>query len=277
MNFRIVADSSSDVLSLDRVEFASAPLKILTSKKEYTDNADLDVKGMAEDMKSLSEASKTSCPSVGDWLDAFGDADFVFCCTITSHLSGSYNSACVAAEEYMSEHPERKAYVIDSLSTGPEMGLIIEKLEQGIVDGKDFETLCTEIEQYKKTTGLLFVLESLRNLANNGRVKKTVARLAGVLGIRLVGRASIDGELEPLDKIRGEKRALEGVYSRMKQEGFAGGRVKIGHCNNEIAAKTVRSHILAEFPKCDIEIYHLRGLCSFYAEMGGILIGFEKN
>ena len=80
-NMKIVADSSSDVLTMADVPFASAPLKIITTQKEYVDDAALDVISMANDMLSYTDKSSTACPGIGDWLDAFGDAPYVFCVT----------------------------------------------------------------------------------------------------------------------------------------------------------------------------------------------------
>ena len=129
MKFRIVADSSADLLTAEDRSVVSVPMKIMTDNKEYVDDENLDIKGMTDDLAAYHGKSGSACPGVGDWLDAFGDADRVFCITITSHLSGSYNSAMVAKETYESENPSKKVCVIDSLSTGPEMRLIKEKIE----------------------------------------------------------------------------------------------------------------------------------------------------
>jgi len=276
-NMKIVADSSSDVLSIEHVPFASAPLKIITSEKEYVDDTELDVYGMVEDLLSYSDKSSTACPSPEDWLNAFGDAQYVFCVTITSNLSGSCNSANIAKNDYEAEHPGRKVLVIDSLSAGMELKLIIEKLQEKILAGKDFEEISREIMEYKEHTGLMFMLESMRNLANNGRVSKIVASAAGVLGIRAVGKASDVGTLEPMEKCRGEKKALPTIMKIMKELKYVGGRVLIGHCFNESAALKLKDLLLKEFPEAQIDLHPTRGLCSFYAEKGGLMVGFEKQ
>ena len=130
MKYRIVADSSADLITTEDRSVVSVPLKIVTDKKEYIDDESLDVKGMTEELAAYHGKSGSACPGVGDWLQAFGDADRVFCITITSNLSGSYNSARVAKETYESENPDKKVFVIDSLSAGPELKLIKEKIEE---------------------------------------------------------------------------------------------------------------------------------------------------
>ena len=97
---KIVADTSCDLLGLKHVAFACAPMKIITSEREFVDDESLDVNEMVEYLDKYNGKSKSSCPNTVDWLDAFGDADDIFCFTITSSLSGSYNSACAAKQIY---------------------------------------------------------------------------------------------------------------------------------------------------------------------------------
>ena len=187
---KIVADSSANIISLDGVSFASAPLKVITDNREFVDDTNSSAEEMIEYFQSYKGRSKTSCPNTVDWLDAFGEADDIFCVTITSGLSGSYNSACVAKQLYEADYPGRRVFVIDSLSAGPELMLIVEKLQDYIGEGLTFEEICVKIKAYQETTSLVFVLESLKNFAANGRVSPAVAKIAGVLGIRIVGEAS---------------------------------------------------------------------------------------
>lgn len=275
--YKIVADSSADVFALDGVDFACAALKIITDNKEYVDDAKLDVQEMVHDLHAYSGKSSSSCPSAGDWLDAFGDAERIFCVTITSNLSGSWNSARMAKEAYEEQHPGRKVFVLDSLSAGPEIALAVEKFRELILQGREYEEICDAVSSYIEHTGLLFMLESMKNLANNGRVSPIVARAAGLLGIRVVGKASDEGTLEPLDKSRGEKKALDTIVQRLESLGYAGGKLRIAHCFNAAAAVKLKGIVESQFGSVDIDIYRCGGLCSFYAEKGGLLVGFEKK
>ena len=274
---RIVADSSANVLALEQTPFAAAPLKVITDAQEFVDDSSLDVDSMVSWFASYRGKSKTSCPNPSDWLEAFGDADEVYCVTITSGLSGSYNAACIAKQLYETENEGKQVCVIDSLSAGPELVLIIEKLEQLIGQGLSFDDICRQIEAYKQQTGLTFMLESLKNFAANGRVSPAVAKIAGVLGIRIVGKASDQGTLEPTDKCRGVERSLAAILSHLKNNGLSKGKVRIAHCMNEPAAQKLKEMILSQIPRADVQIHCCRGLCSYYAEKGGLLVGFEKQ
>jgi len=139
MKYMIVADSSANILSMDDPFYATVPMKIVADK-EYVDAPGLDLAGMVDGLKHHKGKSGSSCPNVGEWLEAFGEAECIFGITITKHLSGSYNAAQQAAQTYMEEHPGRKAFIIDSLATGPEMMMIVDKIRQCEAEGLDFET-----------------------------------------------------------------------------------------------------------------------------------------
>ena len=274
---KIVADTSCDLLSLSYASYAYAPMKVTTAERDFVDNADLNVEEMVEYLYNYKGASRSSCPNTNDWLDAFGDGDDIFCVTITGGLSGSYNSACSAKNVYESENEGKRVFVIDSLSAGPECTMIVEKLEDCIRQGLSYEDICQKIGEYTKHTALTFMLKSLKNFANNGRISPLVAKLVGMAGICIVGRASTEGTLEPLHKCRGEKRSLEAIVEEMASRGFVKGKVSIGHCMNPEGAQALKELLLSKHPEASITIHKLHGLCSFYAEKGGILVGYEME
>ncbi len=275
MNYKIVSDSASDLLALEQATFTSVPLHILVGPEEFIDDAGVDLARMEDVLASHKGRSGTACPGVDDWLQAFGDADAVFCVTITSALSGSYNSAMSAKQQYEEQFPGRQVHVIDSLSAGPEMALIIERLQELILSGATPEIIQREITEYTRHTRLLFSLETLKNLANNGRISPAVAKLAGILGIRVVGQASEQGELQLLNKCRGEQCVLSSLLKYMKEFGYQGGKVRISHNGNEKMAEALAAQIKELFPLSDIRVYGARALCSYYAEKGGLLMGLE--
>ena len=273
MHIQLVLDSSADLTALEGIPFAYAPLKVCTAEREFIDDDNVNTADMVEYLAQYKGRSSTSCPNAEDWLTAFGEASEILCITITGGLSGSYNTACTAKEIYESEHPDRRVVVIDSKTAGPEITLMAEKARDLAVRGKSLDEIAADLKSYK--TELLFMLESLRNFANNGRVSKAAAMTAGVLGIRAIGRASDEGTLEMLSKARGAARALETVLGHLKEYGYKGGKVRIHHCFNEETAHTLAERIRQAFPSARVVIAPLRGLCSFYAEKGGVLVGFE--
>ena len=274
MSFRIVSDSSSNVLSMGDVNYTTVPLKII-AEKEYVDDAALDLSGMMEDLRNHKGKSGSSCPNVGEWLEAFGDAEEIFCVTISRNLSGSFAASVQAGETYMQEHPGRKVFTFDSLAVGPEMMMIVDKIRQCEAEGLDYEATKAKVLEYHNRTHTVFCLESMLNLARNGRVPMAVAKIAGMLGIRVVGIAA-DGQVTPVHKPRGAKKATQTIVEMLKERGFEDGNIlRVAHCYAPEAAQALREAILAQFPNTRFMLEHTTALCSFYAEAGGLIIGFE--
>ena len=276
MNFRIVSDSSSNVLSMEDSNYTTVPLKII-AEKEYIDDAALDLSGMMEDLRNHKGKSGSSCPNVGEWLDAFGDAEEIFCVTISRNLSGSYAASVQAGEVYMAEHPGRKVFSFDSLAVGPEMMMIVDEIRRCEAAGDDYETTKAKVLDYHNHTHTVFCLESMLNLARNGRVSMAVAKIAGMLGIRVVGIAA-DGQVTPVHKPRGAKKATQTIVEMVKERGFKDGNIlRVAHCYAPEAAEALREAVLKEFPNTQFMLEPTTALCSFYAEAGGLIVGFEGD
>ena len=277
MNFKIVSDSSSNLLQFSGADYATVPLKIVAGEQEYVDNAQLDVAGMVADLKKFKGKSGSSCPNMQEWLDAFEGADNVIALTISQKLSGSYAAAVNAAEEYMAENPGKQVWVLDSMTAGPEMVMLIERIASLIQEGKTLEEIKEQVTEYHKHLHTLFCLESLTNLARNGRVSPAVATIAGVLGIRVVGDVTW-GQITDQAKPRGQKKATEKLVQMMEERGiYDGATVRIAHCFGEENANLLKAKVLEKYPNCKVVIEPTTALCSFYAEAGGLMIGIEAG
>lgn len=274
MSYVIVSDSSSNVFALPGANYTTVPMKVM-GPKEYVDTPELDLMGMVNDLKSFKSKSGSSCPNVQEWLDAFGDADEVFGVTISRNLSGSYNAAQQAAETYMEANPGKKVYIFDSFAAGPQQAMIIDKIAACAQEGCDFDTVVAKVEEYQSNTHILFCLESLTNLARNGRVNPAVAKIAGVLGIRVIGDVKT-GQITPVHKIRGQKKSMQTIVEMLEERGFYDGSwIRVAHCFGEEQANDLKAHVLAKWPNTRFDIERTTALCSFYAEAGGLMIGFE--
>lgn len=275
MKRKIVADSSCDMWELNGVDFAVAPMTISTDNKHYVDNRELDVHLMSEELASYKGTSHTACPSVRSWLDCYEGFDEVFVVTLTGSMSGTYNSAMTAKGIYEEENENVKVHVFDSLSTGPEMRLLIEKLKEMIEEDLPFEEIVEKGQDYLNHTRLFFALKSLHNFAMNGRVSKAVASAIGVLNISIFATASEEGTIQQISKCRGEKKVVKSMIEHLENAGYHGGKVRISHADNLKLAHSVRDKILELYPHADIIVYPMGGLCTYYAEIGGLLVGCE--
>ena len=274
---RIVADSSCDLYSLENEDFKTVPLTIYTGERSFTDTPDLNVNEMLDYLEKYNSRSFTSCPPIDAWLQAFEGADEIIAMTITSALSGSYNSAVNAANMYKEEHPEVKISVIDSLSTGAEEILALYKLTDLIKEGLDFDAIDNTLREYIRKSRLFFSFYSLHNLAQNGRVNKAVAGFISALNIVITGTATADGRIDVTGRARGEKKSIQVLINEMKKAGYTGGKAVITHTENETAAENLKDAVLKEFPDAEIKIFPTRGLCSYYMERKGVVISCETR
>ena len=279
MTWKIVADSGCDYRQLPNLaidtEFISVPLTIQVADQIFIDDANLNIDHMMETMYATSEASKSACSSPDDYLRAFDGAKHIFVVTITGTLSGSQNSAQLAKNIYLEDHPDTKIHVIDSLSAGGEVDLLVEKLNDLIEQGLSFEEVVQAITAYQEKTKLLFVLAKVDNLVKNGRLSKLIGAVVGLLNIRMVGEASETGTLELLQKARGAKKSLQAAYEEIIKGGYAGGRIVMAHRSNEKFCQQLSELLREKYPQAEIKILPTSGLCSFYAEDGGLLMGYE--
>ena len=279
MTWKIVADSGCDYRTIENLAvdtlFESVPLTIQVGDEIFIDNAQLNIDNMMEKMYTTSSASKSACPSPDDYMKAFDGASNIFVVTITGTLSGSYNSAQVAKRLYLEDHPDVNIHIIDTLSAGGENDLIIKKLNLLIGQGLSYEEVIKEITTYQTKTKLLFVLAKVDNLVKNGRLSKLLGAVVGLLNIRMVGEASQDGKLELLQKARGAKKSLVAAFDELIKEGYAGGQIIIAHRNNLKFCQQFSEMVRERFPQAVIEVIPTSGLCSFYAEENGLLMGYE--
>lgn len=279
MTWKIVSDSGCDFQKIKDLavttNFERVPLTIQVGNEIFTDDAELDIDEMMEKMYATSTASKSACPSPDDYLKSFAGADNIFVVTITGTLSGSNNSAQLAKKLYQEEHPNVNIHVIDSLSAGGEIDLIVHKLNHLIEQGLSFEEVVKAITDYQEKTKLLFVLSKVDNLVKNGRLSKLLGTVVGLLNIRMVGEASSQGTLELLQKARGHKKSLTAAFEELLKAGYAGGEIIIAHRNNTKFCQQFSELVKEKYPKASITIIPTSGLCSFYAEEGGLLMGYE--
>ena len=275
-NIKLIIDSSSNMKSDPDHNVEVVPLTISFGGKDYIDDQNLNLREFLNDMNQNQIAGKTTCPSIQAWLNALEGTEKAIIITMTSGMSGTFSSALQAKTMYEEKHPTSQIIVVDSRSAGPELTIVlhgIEKMIQGDIRFVDLEEV---IAKFRMRTHLLFILQSLHNLSLNGRVSPVVAKVAGLLKINLIGTASKEGKLEPLTKARGMKKAMRELLKYMKDDNYHGGEVIIDHCENEKDAEIIKDKILAEYPDAQVTIRPMRGLCSFYAEEGGIMVGFHE-
>ena len=278
MTWRIVADSSCDLFDLPvecpGVEFATIPFIIRVGQTEYIDDEKISVDGMLTANENHREMAQTACPSPQAWVEEFSKPGNVLAFTISSNLSGSYNSACTAKQMVEEEQPGKRIAVIDTKATGPETVLIIRRACELIKQGLSIDEIKKALYETAAKTHIIFSLSSYHNLIKAGRVNRLVGLIAGHLGFWGIGVGDDNGEIAMRGKARGPKNMLKVMMEEIGRIGLCGSRVVISHSLNEEMALQLKERLLAAYPQITVDVIPCRGLDSFYAERHGLIAGF---
>lgn len=279
MTWGMVSDSSCDLSSQAfqgmGLHFAVVPLKINVGGTEYVDDDSLDVNEMLAQMKRYSGPSSTACPAPESWAQEFRRSDCTLAVTMTSALSGTYNSAVTAKNMVLEEYPGKKIHIIDSRSTAGGLVLILRKAAALIQSGCSFDEIVEQTEDYADGLSLLFALGSYDNLIKTGRMSRVAGILATTLHIRAVASNTAEGTIQIMQKPRGEERAIRAIAELMQsRKDLKGQPVVVSHCNNPNGAHRLKEMIAHTSLTSNISIQQTRGLTSFYTGDGGLLAAF---
>ena len=275
MSYRIIGDSCTDLPeSLKKDEhFKLVPLTLIVDDVEVVDDSSFDQKDFLRRVKQSPNSPKSACPSPEDYMKEFEYEGDIFVVTLSSNLSGSYNSAELAKRLYLEEHPNKKIEVIDSRSASVGQTLIALKIKELLDKGDYFDTVVNTVRSFRDNLKTKFVLESLETLRKNGRLTNLQAIIASALNIKPVMGATPEGTICKLDQSRGIVKALITMAKIIEhdvvspQEKILG----ISHCNNYERALFVKDEILKRIPFKDCFIVDTAGVSSLYANEGGII------
>lgn len=280
MKYKILVDSCTDlpIQLKTNSHFKIIPLTLIIDDKIIVDNEDFNQKEFLNIMNKSPNSPKSACPSPEDYMREFeGDGD-TYVVTISSELSGSYNSALLAKKLYLEEHPSsnKKIEVIDSRSASVGQTLIAMKIKELINSGHIFDEITEKIKIFRSEMKTKFVIESLENLRKNGRLSHIKAILSNVLNIKPVMGATPEGTICKLDQARGINKALIKMSEIIEgdvikpQEKILG----IAHCNCKERANFVKEEILKRVPFKDCFIVDTAGVSTMYANEGGIIVAY---
>ena len=276
--WHIVGDTSCDLFTLEGGEgvfdFATIPFTIRIGDKEYIDNENMPVEEMLTANENHADLAQTACPSPEDWREKFAAPGPVLAFTISSALSGSYNSACTARTMLQEEDPGKQIAIIDSKATGPEHAMLILKARELILAGKAFEDIEKALVLEAEKIHTIFALASYRNLIKAGRVSRLIGFIAGHLGFWGIGIGSEAGEIAIRGKARGDKAMIRFMVDEIAKIGLAGKEIFISHCQNSKVAAMLKEQLEARFADIRAILMETRGLDSFYAERHGLIVGF---
>lgn len=280
MSWAIIADSSCNLRDYTPQApdtlYAYAPLKINVGGTEYADDANLDVAELNRRVAEEKSASSSACPSAGEWAELFRSAENVVAITISANLSGSFEAASMA-RDLVQEEGGHRIHLVNSRAAGGKLEMLVILLDRYLTVHPDatFEEACAYIDGIEQNSSVLFSLSSYENLTKSGRMPKMAGILANKLNIRVLGCASEEGTIKIVAPTRGQKKMVAKVIQSMESDGYKGGLVCMDHVDNEAGCQEIAAAIIAKWPEAEIMIMPCGGLCSYYAESKGIIIGYD--
>jgi len=277
MNYKIVLDSCGEIpenLKQDE-RFQSVPLGLEVGDYHILDDENFN---QAEFLMKVAQSPlcpKSSCPSPELFMEAYhkGEAEHVYVVTLSSHLSGSHNSAELGKQLYLEKYGDKKIAVIDSESAScgeTQIALKAMELEE---TGLGFEEIVSALSAYRDEMRTYFVLDNLETLRKNGRLTGVKALVASTLSIKPVTGAK-GGKIIQLGQAIGIKKALQKMVdmivkncSRPQEK-----RLMIAHCNCLERAQYVQKLLEEKTSFQEIRIMDTAGVSSMYANDGGIIV-----
>lgn len=276
--YKIVIDSCGELpeeLKKDE-HFESVALELEVDGYRIKDDATFNQLDFLRRVKESSNVPKSSCPSPEQYMEAYqGEAEHVYVVTLSSRLSGSYNSAVLGKNLFEEEDAgEKQIYVFNSRSASIGETLIGIKIQEFEEAGMSFEEVVEKTEEYISSMNTYFVLETLETLRKSGRLSNLKAFIANTLNIKPVMGSTKEGLICQLDQARGMNKALEKMVRNMisRTKDCENRILAISHCNCPERAKMTKEKIekLAKFKK--IIIINTAGVSSMYANDGGVIM-----
>lgn len=273
MKNNLIVDSCTDFIK-ETEDIPRVPFRILIDNEEIVDE-NTDIMKLIEKMKNTKNQIKTACAPPEDFINKLKAEANNFIVTISGPLSGSYNSAMVAVETFKERFPDSFVHVFDTKTAAAGESLIAMKVKQLIEDNLNTAEIIEQTNKYIEKLKTLFILESLDNLAKNGRITNFKAILANIMHIVPIMGAE-DGHIVLRESVRGKKKAFARLIDMIGEHNvdFENTILGITHVNCLEKAEKLREDIRARYPFKDIKIFTSSGLSTVYADNGGIVIAF---
>ena len=277
MRYKIVIDSCGELLNewKDDERFESVPLTLMVGADQIIDDETFDQLSFLKKVADYPECPKSACPSPERYMKAYDcEAEHIYAVTLSSELSGSYNSALLGKNLLLEDHPEKKIHVFNSCSASIGQTLIAAKIQECEEAGMSFEEVVSTVDRYIEGQHTFFVLENLDTLRKNGRLSKVKSLVASALKIKPVMGSTDEGSICQLDQARGMNRAMIKMVEQViaKTPDSADKVLAISHCNCPARAQVLKEAFEERMKLAKIIVLDTAGVSSMYANDGGVIV-----
>ena len=273
---KIITDSSADLPKefIQKYDITIVPLTVTINEHDYLETVDITPQAFFKQMFSIEELPKTSQPSPSAFAEVFSkfesDADLL-CLTISSGLSGTYQSANIGKELSHSN-----VTVFDTLAGSLGHGMQVIRAAELSEQGYSIEEIVSDLTNYRDQMNILVLLNTLENIVKGGRLSKFQGTLAKILNIKVILERVQGGKVEILEKIRGKKRFQKRVLEIIKERGTDYSHITFGitHTGNEEDAEAIKQEIIQQFHPKDVIVNYMGATMGTYAGKDGMIISF---
>ena len=277
MSYKIAIDSCGELLNewKDDERIESVPLTLMVGGESIIDDETFDQKDFLKKVASCLECPKSACPSPERYMKAYEcEADHIYAVTLSSELSGSYNSAVLGKSLFLEDNPGKKIHVFNSKSASGGESLIAMKIVECEEKGLSFEEVIETVDKYIEEMSTFFVLENLETLRKNGRLSRVKALVASALKIKPVMGSTPEGSICQFDQARGMNKAIVKMVELVGEKGINIHEkiVAITYCNCPERAKMLEEAIRERLNPAKIVVMDTAGVSSMYANDGGVIV-----
>lgn len=275
--YKIIIDSCGELTEDMKKDghFVNVPLTLEIDDAQIIDDDSFDQASFIKVVAESPNAPKSACPSPNAYMvEMECDADNIYLVTLSSQLSGSYNSACLAKDLFEEDDESKNVHVFDSKSASVGETLIALKIAECEEAGMSFEQVIEAVDAYIEEQHTFFVLETLETFRKSGRLSGLKAAIAETLNIKPVMGSTEIGYIQQLAKGRGMNQAIDKMTKCVMDvtTNCENKIIAISHCNCPERALSLKKKMesLATFK--DIFIVDMRGVSTMYANDGGVIL-----
>ena len=277
MSYKIAIDSCGELLNewKDDERIESVPLTLMVGGESIIDDETFDQKDFLKKVAACLECPKSACPSPERYMKAYEcEADHIYAVTLSSELSGSYNSAVLGKSLFLEDNPGKKIHVFNSKSASGGESLIAMQIVECEEKGLSFEEVIETVDKYIEEMSTFFVLENLETLRKNGRLSRVKALVASALKIKPVMGSTPEGSICQFDQARGMNKAIVKMVELVGEKGINIHEkiVAITYCNCPERAKMLEEAIRERLNPAKIVVMDTAGVSSMYANDGGVIV-----
>lgn len=277
MTVKIITDGSADMPPgfFKAHDIEQVPLTVSFGEEHFS--SEMDNNQFYQKIKSTPKLPMTSSPSPYTFTEAYeraGQGSDILVLALSSGVSSTYQNAKLAADAWEAEGGSIE--VIDTRTASVGLGVLNYKAAQLVREGMSLQQIVSAIREYQKRLPTHIFLETLENVIKGGRLDKVRGAIASVLNVKLLMKATEDGTIDVMEKVRGSQNALRRMIDKIGDAklDFETGVLAIAHGNCEARARELLEAILKRYPFKDTHIAEMGPVIGTYAGEDAIVISY---